>query len=69
MRRSPTATAPPTWQPTPRPSGSSRREEAAEIVRETWRLLVEFNANVPLALEALLVRLRDAFAGVVTLSA
>jgi DNA polymerase-3 subunit delta' len=44
-------------------------EGAAEIVRETWRLLVEFNANVPLALEALLVRLRDAFAGVVTLSA
>jgi DNA polymerase-3 subunit delta' len=44
-------------------------EEAAEIVRDTWRLLVEFNANVPLALEALLVRLRDSFAGVVTLGA
>jgi DNA polymerase-3 subunit delta' len=39
-------------------------EDAAEAVRETWRLLVEFNANVPLALEALFVRLRDAFSGV-----
>jgi DNA polymerase-3 subunit delta' len=38
-------------------------EEAAEAVRETWRLLAEFNGNVPLAVEALFVRLRDAFVG------
>jgi len=36
---------------------------AAEAVRETWRLLAEFNANVPLALEALFVQLGDAFSG------
>jgi DNA polymerase III delta prime subunit len=41
-------------------------EQAAELVRETWRLLVEFNANVPLALEALFVQLRDAFVAVPT---
>jgi DNA polymerase III subunit delta' len=46
------------------PERVAAAEDAAEIVRETWRLLVEFNANVPLALEALFVRLRDAFVGV-----
>jgi DNA polymerase-3 subunit delta' len=37
--------------------------EAAEAVRETWRALEEFNLNAGLALEALFVRLRRAFAG------
>lgn len=34
--------------------------EAAELVRETWRALEEFNLNPSLALEALFVRLRRA---------
>jgi DNA polymerase III subunit delta' len=34
--------------------------EAAEIVREVWRALEEFNLNASLALEALFVRLRRA---------
>jgi DNA polymerase-3 subunit delta' len=33
--------------------------EAAEVVRETWRALEEFNLNPSLALEALFVRLRQ----------
>ena len=33
-------------------------ERAAEAVRETWRILEEFNLNASLALEALFVRLR-----------
>ncbi len=37
---------------------------AAEAVRETWRALEEFNLNPSLALEALFVRARRAFAGV-----
>jgi DNA polymerase-3 subunit delta' len=37
---------------------------AAEAVRGTWRLLVEFNGNIPLALEALFVELCDAFSAV-----
>jgi hypothetical protein len=32
--------------------------EAAELVRDAWRALEEFNLNAPLALEALFVRLR-----------
>ena len=35
--------------------------EAAEAVRETWRVAEEFNVAAPLALEALFVRLRRAF--------
>jgi len=35
--------------------------EAAEAVRETWRVAEEFNVSAPLALEALFVRLRRAF--------
>ena len=35
---------------------------AAELVRETWRALEEFNLNPPLALEALFVQLRGRFA-------
>ena len=35
--------------------------EAAEAVRETWRIAEEFNVSAPLALEALFVRLRRAF--------
>jgi DNA polymerase-3 subunit delta' len=37
-------------------------EEAAEIVRELWRAMEEFNLAPQLALEALFVRLRRAFA-------
>ena len=40
-------------------------EEAAELAREAWRNFAEFNLNPPLALEALFIRLRRAFAGVV----
>jgi hypothetical protein len=40
--------------------------EAAEVVRETWRALEEFNLNATLALEALFIRLRRAFAGTAT---
>ena len=39
-------------------------EEAAELAREAWRELAEFNLNAALAFEALFVRLRRAFAGV-----
>jgi DNA polymerase-3 subunit delta' len=37
-------------------------ERAAEVVRETWRRLEEFNLNPSLALEALFIRLRRALA-------
>jgi DNA polymerase III subunit delta' len=37
-------------------------EQAAEHAREAWRNFAEFNLNAPLALEALFVRLRRAFA-------
>jgi DNA polymerase III subunit delta' len=39
-------------------------EEAAELARDAWRNLAEFNLNAPLAFEALFVQLRRAFAGV-----
>ena len=39
-------------------------ERAAELVRETWRSLEEFQLSARLALEALFVQLRRAFAGV-----
>ena len=39
-------------------------EAAAELALEAWRNFAEFNLNAPLALEALFVRLRRAFAGV-----
>ena len=38
-------------------------ETAAELVRELWRALEEFNLAPQLAFEALFVRLRRAFAG------
>ncbi|MBA3475674.1 MAG: hypothetical protein H0T10_02845 [Actinobacteria bacterium] len=38
-------------------------ETAAELVRDTWRALEEFNLNPTLAVEALFVRLRRAFTG------
>ncbi len=38
-------------------------EEAAELVRDAFRKLQEFNLNQSLALEALLVRLHSVFAG------
>ena len=41
----------------------SGAEEAAELVRQAWRDLAEFNLNAPLALEALFIRLRRAFQG------
>lgn len=43
-------------------------EEAAELVRDSFRRLQEFNLNQSLALEALLVRLRGVFAGAETLA-
>jgi DNA polymerase-3 subunit delta' len=39
-------------------------ERAAELVRETWRSFEEFQLSAGLALEALFVELRRAFAGV-----
>ena len=41
-------------------------EAAAELVRETWRALEEFNLAASLALEALFIGLRRAFASVVS---
>jgi DNA polymerase III subunit delta' len=38
-------------------------EDAAELVREAWRVAEEFNVNPQLWLEALFVRLRRAFSG------
>ena len=38
-------------------------ELAAELVRDTWRLLEELQLQAPLAFEALFVQLRRAFAG------
>ncbi len=38
-------------------------ERAAELVRDTWRLLEELQLQAPLAFEALFVQLRRAFAG------
>jgi DNA polymerase-3 subunit delta' len=43
-------------------------ETAAEVVRETWRALEEFNLAPSLALEALFVRLHRAFAGGILVS-
>ena len=44
---------------------SPEAERAAELAREAWRALEEFNLNPGLALEALFVRLKRTFAGVV----
>ena len=41
-------------------------ERAAELVRETWRRFEEFQLSPALALEALFVQLRRAFAGSIT---
>jgi DNA polymerase-3 subunit delta' len=38
-------------------------ERAAELVRETWRAMEEFNVNASLTLEALFIRLRRELAG------
>ena len=38
-------------------------EAAAELVREAWRTLEEFNLNPGLALEALFIRLQRCFSG------
>jgi DNA polymerase III delta prime subunit len=38
-------------------------EESAELAREAWRDLEEFNLNASLAFEALFIRLRRAFGG------
>jgi len=44
-------------------------ERAAELVRETWRRFEEFQLSPALALEALFVQLRRAFAGSITMAA
>ena len=36
-------------------------EQAAELVRDAWRVAREFNVNAPLALEALFIGLRREF--------
>ena len=41
---------------------------AADLVRETWRSLEEFQLSAGLALEALFVELRRAFAGPVAVA-
>jgi DNA polymerase-3 subunit delta' len=45
------------------PDRSASAEEAAELVRQTWRELQELQLQAPLAFEALFVQLRRAFAG------
>ena len=40
---------------------SPEAERGAELAREAWRALEEFNLNPSLALEALFVQLRRAF--------
>jgi DNA polymerase-3 subunit delta' len=47
------------------PDRASDAEEAAALVRSTWRSLEEFNLAPALALEALFVQLRRAFASAV----
>ena len=42
-------------------------EQAAELARDAWRTLEEFNLNPSLALEALFVRLQAAFSSVLVL--
>ena len=44
-------------------------ERAAELVRETWRRFEEFQLSPTLALEALFVQLRRAFAGSIVVAA
>jgi hypothetical protein len=44
------------------PERSPGAERAAELVRETWRSLEEFNIQAGLAFEALFIQLRRAFA-------
>jgi hypothetical protein len=44
------------------PERSPGAERAAELVRETWRALEEFNIQPGLAFEALFIHLRRAFA-------
>ena len=47
------------------PSKGGRGElEVLELVRDTWRNLEEFQLSSTLALEALFIELRRAFAGV-----
>jgi DNA polymerase-3 subunit delta' len=46
------------------PERAPDAETAAELVREVWRALEEFNLNPSLALEALFVRLKRAFSPV-----
>ena len=43
-------------------------EAAAELVRETWRSLEEFNLAAPLALEALFIGLRRSFSAALSVS-
>ena len=43
-------------------------ERAAELVRETWRAMEEFNVNPSLTLEALFIRLRRELGGVSALA-
>ena len=43
------------------PAAGAAAEDAAEAVRETWRIAEEFNVSASLALEALFVRLRRTF--------
>ncbi len=43
------------------PERAPDAEQAAELARDAWRTLEEFNLNPSLALEALFVRLRQAF--------
>ncbi len=45
---------------------SGDAEAAAELVRESWRALEEFNLAAPLALEALFIGLRRAFGAVLS---
>jgi DNA polymerase-3 subunit delta' len=48
------------------PERAPDAEQAAELARDAWRTLEEFNLNPSLAFEALFVRLKAAFSSVLT---
>ena len=68
-RRSSTSTAPRSCSEDGTLERLEGAELAAELVRETWRRFEEFQLSPTLALEALFVQLRRAFAGSIAVAA
>jgi hypothetical protein len=58
----------PTLREDATPERAADAERAAELTRELWRALEEFNLNATLALEALFVELRRSFAPLLPLA-